>query len=99
MIKGVYVTLKLISGEEIVAAVTDETEYDITVMLPMLVKTYIKTLKNPPKQIEMINHVGDQELYGALAWLCRMSSAGYAWVTTRSTEKKPGDIYAILSMM
>jgi hypothetical protein len=43
MIKGVYVTLKLISGEEIVAAVTDETEYDITVMLPMLVKTYIKT--------------------------------------------------------
>jgi hypothetical protein len=41
------------------------------------VKTYIKTLKNPPKQIEMINHVGDQELYGALAWLCRMSSAGY----------------------
>ena len=41
------------------------------------VTTYIKTLKNPPKQIEMINHVGDQELYGALAWLCRMNSAGY----------------------
>jgi len=42
MIKGMYVTLKLISGEEIVAAVVDETEYDITVMLPMLVKTYLK---------------------------------------------------------
>ena len=25
----------------------------------------------------MINHVNDQELYGPLAWLCRMNAAGY----------------------
>jgi len=41
------------------------------------VETYIKNLKKQPKQIEMINHVNDQELYGPLAWLCRMNSAGY----------------------
>lgn len=41
------------------------------------VQTYIKNLKKQPKQIEMINHVNDQELYGPLAWLCRMNSAGY----------------------
>ena len=41
------------------------------------VQTYIKNLNKSPKQIEMINHVNDQELYGPLAWLCRMSSAGY----------------------
>jgi len=42
MINSAYVTLKLISGEEIVAAVMEETEFEITVMLPMQVKTYIK---------------------------------------------------------
>ena len=41
------------------------------------VETYIKNLKKQPKQIEMINHVSDQEFYGPLAWLCRMNSAGY----------------------
>ena len=42
MINSAYVTLKLISGEEIVAAVMEETEFEITVMLPMLVRTYLK---------------------------------------------------------
>ena len=41
------------------------------------VETYIKTLNKKPKEIDMINHVNDQELYGPLAWLCRMNSAGY----------------------
>ena len=33
-----YVVLKLISGEEIVAAVVDETSDEITVMMPMVVR-------------------------------------------------------------
>ena len=41
------------------------------------VETYIKTLNKKPKEIDMINHVNDQELYGPLAWLCRMNAAGY----------------------
>ena len=41
------------------------------------VTAYIKNLKNPLKEIDMINHVSDQELYGPLAWLCRMNTAGY----------------------
>ena len=41
------------------------------------VSAYIKTYAHTLKEIEMINHVNDQELYGPLAWLCRMSSAGY----------------------
>ena len=41
------------------------------------VSAYIKNLKKQPKQIEMIAHVNDQELYGPLAWLCRMNSVGY----------------------
>lgn len=38
MIKGTYAVLKLISGEEVIGGVVDETEYNITLMLPMVLR-------------------------------------------------------------
>ena len=38
MIKGTYAVLKLISGEEVIGGVVDETEYNITLMLPMILR-------------------------------------------------------------
>lgn len=38
MIKGTYAVLKLISGEEVIGGVVDETDYNITLMLPMILR-------------------------------------------------------------
>lgn len=38
MIKGTYAVLKLISGEEVIGGVVDETDYNITLMLPMVLR-------------------------------------------------------------
>lgn len=38
MIKGTYAVLKLISGEEVIGGVIDETDYNITLMLPMVLR-------------------------------------------------------------
>jgi len=38
MIKGTYAVLKLVSGEEVIGGVVDETEYNITLMLPMVLR-------------------------------------------------------------
>lgn len=38
MITGTYAVLKLISGEEVIGAVVEETDYNITLMLPMVLR-------------------------------------------------------------
>ena len=38
MIKGTYAVLKLVSGEEVIGGVVDETDYNITLMLPMILR-------------------------------------------------------------
>ena len=38
MIKGTYAVLKLISGEEVIGGVVEETDYNITLMLPMILR-------------------------------------------------------------
>ena len=38
MIKGTYAVLKLISGEEVIGGVIEETDYNITLMLPMILR-------------------------------------------------------------
>ena len=38
MIKGTYAVLKLISGEEVIGGVIEETDYNITLMLPMVLR-------------------------------------------------------------
>ena len=38
MIKGTYAVLKLISGEEVIGGVVEETDYNITLMLPMVLR-------------------------------------------------------------
>ena len=55
MIKGTYAVLKLISGEEVIGGVIDETEYNITLMLPMV-------LRHLPK-ISPINGMPTESLF------------------------------------
>lgn len=41
------------------------------------VEIYLNTLEKTPEGFDLIKNASDQEFYGPLAWLCRMSSIGY----------------------
>jgi len=64
MIKGTYAVLKLISGEEVIGAVIEESEYNITLMLPMV-------LRNLPK-ISPLNGMPVESLF--FSPMCQMSA-------------------------
>lgn len=54
MIKGTYAVLKLISGEEVIGGVIDETDYNITLMLPMVLRHLPKISSSSGMPVESL---------------------------------------------